>query len=548
MRYRLPVRVAALALVVMIVGCESSAHLGDGCARAGECTSPLVCRLSRCRNECVANRDCPVGATCLLDQTGLGACSVEIDRRCGSGGTECPAPLSCVGDRCVNTCTSAADCPSDGECREAPGVGLSFCFAPDREDGGPALDAGDAGSDLDGGTPPGNAATLCVGASYACAVHDGAVMCWGDNELGALGDGTDLLTARGHTLDDCGGIDCASTPVFVLDESGAQVSATALACGEYAVCAIIDGGRVACWGGSDSNGPVSGDVAVLTPRRAHVVTAFGAGFTSIAAGRDHFCASRPGSASDDVYCWGANMRGELGLGDAMLSDGIYEAGGVWAGGALRLGGSETCMLRGGLVSCAGPNDDGSLGPSATLPSTVAMPIEVPLGGTPVDIAIGARFAAALLSNGHIQTWGWAGQGGLGRTIASGSEDCTALSPSLAPCDRDPTDVQASVSFHRLWGQGWSPALCAQEFDGTAWCWGSHPSSGDCLFGASCPAPIRTPGFDGAIEIATGERSACARFEDGHVACLGDNVNGELGTGSLAPVFTTSAMNVCFGGC
>jgi alpha-tubulin suppressor-like RCC1 family protein len=540
------VRFALLAVMVLVVGCESGARLGDSCARAAECSTPLVCRLARCRSECAANRDCPVGATCLLDESGLGACSVEVDRRCGSGGTECPTPLSCAFDRCVNTCTTAADCPSDGECREAPGVGRSFCFAPDREDGGVPLDGGDA-SETDGGTPPTSAATLCVGASYACAVHDGAVMCWGENELGALGDGPDIETAFDHTDDDCGAIDCSSTPVFVLDESGAHLSATALACSEYTACALTTSGAVACWGGATGNGPVSGDVAVPTPRRAHVIPAFGTGFTAIAAGRYHFCASRPGAAPTDVYCWGANMRSELGLGDGMVSDGIYPAGNVWAGGALRVGGAETCILRGGAVSCAGPNDDGSVGPGAPLTSTVGVPIDVPLRATPRDLALGGGFGAALLDDGRIQTWGWNGEGGLGRAIASGEEDCATASPGSTPCDRDPTDVTASVSFTRLWSQGRTPCVCAQEEGGAAWCWGSDPRTGACLFGASCPAPIRAATLDGAVEIATGERNVCARFADGHVACLGDNTYGALGTGSLTPPSTTTAMTVCLPG-
>lgn len=77
-----------------------------------------------------------MGSVCLLDATHLGSCSLEVDRRCESGGHGCPTGLLCVGDRCANTCTTDHDCPSDGLCRVADTTGQHFCFAPGRDDAG----------------------------------------------------------------------------------------------------------------------------------------------------------------------------------------------------------------------------------------------------------------------------------------------------------------------------------------------------------------------------------------------------------------------------
>jgi hypothetical protein len=131
---------------LLLVACQSAPTPGAPCTRATDCASPLVCRFGSCRSECSANRDCPTGAVCLLDASHAGSCSLDIDTRCESGGHTCPTGLVCVGDRCANTCTTNADCPSDGVCRMAATTGVLFCFAPGR-------DMVDAGSPIDAGTP-----------------------------------------------------------------------------------------------------------------------------------------------------------------------------------------------------------------------------------------------------------------------------------------------------------------------------------------------------------------------------------------------------------
>ena len=74
--------------------------------------------------------------------------------------------------------------------------------------------------------------TISGGGSHACLLRaDGAVLCWGRNDDGQLGDGT--RTPR-------------SVPVRVLDD------AIALAAGERHTCAVRAGGTVACWGADDT--------------------------------------------------------------------------------------------------------------------------------------------------------------------------------------------------------------------------------------------------------------------------------------------------------
>lgn len=152
-------RAWVVAFCVRLSACEAGAPLGTSCGSTSQCSVPLVCRLARCRAECRLNRDCPIGARCLLDQAGLGACSLDRDDRCESGGDACPTGLLCLTNQCVNTCTDMLGCPGDGECREVAAVGVSFCFASDRRDGGTLpVDAGrdgGAGSGQDSGVDAG---------------------------------------------------------------------------------------------------------------------------------------------------------------------------------------------------------------------------------------------------------------------------------------------------------------------------------------------------------------------------------------------------------
>lgn len=78
---------------------------------------------------------------------------------------------------------------------------------------------------------PAPAAEVAVGiGGHACArLTTGAVLCWGNNEHGQLGDGTTKSRA-------------APAPVKGIEK------ATSIAAGPDTSCAIVEGGRLFCWG------------------------------------------------------------------------------------------------------------------------------------------------------------------------------------------------------------------------------------------------------------------------------------------------------------
>jgi alpha-tubulin suppressor-like RCC1 family protein len=137
--------------------------------------------------------------------------------------------------------------------------------------------------------------TIGAGYTHTCALAtDGAAYCWGQNELGQLGDGTH----NDHRI-----------PVRVLGEHRYVSLVTAIT-GSYN-CGLTAQGAAWCWGlnnyGQLGNGSKSDSSS------APVVVSGGLKFVSISAGRFHGCGV---TGEDVVWCWG----GFGGLGSIARSD------------------------------------------------------------------------------------------------------------------------------------------------------------------------------------------------------------------------------------
>ena len=131
----LVLRLSAAVLALSLAGCEAAPVAGTACARASECRSPLVCSYGRCRVECRATRDCPLGSRCIAS-AGLGVCTLTVESHCDTA--VCPAPLLCVADQCRTECRTNAQCIS-GSCV------MATCVEP--------VSGVDAGMPEDAGTP-----------------------------------------------------------------------------------------------------------------------------------------------------------------------------------------------------------------------------------------------------------------------------------------------------------------------------------------------------------------------------------------------------------
>ncbi len=282
---------------------------------------------------------------------------------------------------------------------------------------------GELGSEIEGfsakpvavNSLPHGVIAIAAGAGHTCAlVRGGAVVCWGRNLFGELGDGT-----RNDS----------SIPVPV---SGLQQGVIAISgIGEH-TCALLRGGSVKCWGnneggqlGNGRTGSSSTPVAVRGLQQSVI---------AISAGRLHTCALLKGGA---VECWGFNDDGRVGNGTTKNSSKPVPVKGLQRGVvAISAGGLHTCaLLRGGAAKCWGWNAYGQLGNGEVLDFS-SIPTPPDFRATPVAVkglqhgvvAISAAnvHTCALLQNGTAKCWGDNEYGQLGNRATKNSATPVAV--------------------------------------------------------------------------------------------------------------------------
>jgi len=159
---------------------------------------------------------------------------------------------------------------------------------------------------------------IAAGFSHTCAiVADGGVACWGWSGDGVLGDGFACVDrTRPFPTFFC------PTPTRVcqaFDEPAelcreAFGGATAITAGYGQTCALIDAGRVMCWGqNAEHGGSGACGGACLTPEPvcANVPCSRSLSGALVDAGNGHTCVVPPDMG---LTCWGANFYGQLGAG------------------------------------------------------------------------------------------------------------------------------------------------------------------------------------------------------------------------------------------
>jgi alpha-tubulin suppressor-like RCC1 family protein len=271
---------------------------------------------------------------------------------------------------------------------------------------------------------------VSIGASeHTCAVlDDKSLKCWGDNNIGQLGQGDHL--DRG---DDPGEMGDNLAPISLGDGR----SAVSVAAAYDHTCAILDGGDVKCWGANSGIFPgelglgdnvTRGNLPNQMGNRLPVLY-FGLGHnaTAIAAGQYHTCVILEDS---QVKCWGRNESGELGYGDKEdrgakptdMGDNLPEIdlGKDRRAVSICAGSQHTCaLLDHAQVKCWGKNDQGQLGQGDTSnrgDDAGEMGDNLPvidLAAPVTSIACGVDFNCALLEGGRVKCWGHNRNGTLG---------------------------------------------------------------------------------------------------------------------------------------
>lgn len=303
-------------------------------------------------------------------------------------------------------------------------------------------------------------AKLAVGGNHTCVLMDtGLVRCWGKNNFGQLGYNTTDSVGDGEAIASYGYVNLGGI-------------ATKIAAGYEHTCALMDTGHVRCWGrnnygqlGRGNTFDVGDDEQPSSDEGSDVELGSGT-VKNIVAGGHHTCALMDNGR---VRCWGYNGYGQLGYGNT-TNIGDTErpvlAGEVNVGGStvlqLTAGDNHTCaLLSTGNMRCWGYNGQGQLG-YGNVGSVLVPTSDVAVGGQVLQISAGKLHTCALLGTGDVKCWGYGASGRLGYP---GS--VTQLTPPEAAVDLD------GHSAFQLTAGG--SHTCALLSTGGARCWGENAS-------------------------------------------------------------------------
>lgn len=322
-----------------------------------------------------------------------------------------------------------------------------------------------------------------------------------------------------------GGLWAVGIVLFVMaaaDSQSASRPETALsdvtdvALGRAHTCVLTGTGVARCWGGNETGQLGLGDASTVTARVFPVVVpGLPSNLLDISSGNEHSCVI---TAERGLKCWGFNGPGALGNNSEQYQiaspvDVVGLAGPVaaFSGGA-----EHSCaVLVDGRAQCWGSNSHGRLGDG----SNVDRRSPVLVQGLPANvqrISAGGAHSCAGLSNGETWCWGYNEFGQLG--------DNSSVDRTL------PVKVQGLPTGIRSLATAFN-ASCAVTNGGALYCWGAQYPLGEFDGGSLIALPY--PGFEqGFQSVSGGDAHFCALRNDGAVKCLGDNAEGQFGSGPI----------------
>jgi alpha-tubulin suppressor-like RCC1 family protein len=234
----------------------------------------------------------------------------------------------------------------------------------------------------------------------------------------------------------------------------------------------------------------------------------------------------------DVWCWGANGWGQLGVtGGARSTPVLAQAAG---GNVSTLASSalHTCAVVAGGVRCWG---------RSTTTSHISAPKWEPDQPTPrVDLDLrsvqsgvrsvgaGLHHSCALMQDGSVRCWGGNESGQLG----NGTREPSGV----------PVTVQGIIGASALYVGG---AHSCALVDGSLRCWGGNGTNGLLGNGSTEPAltPITVPGGQSNVRGGwAGYHTSCAII-DGALRCWGANDRGQLGNNTTSIRSTLQPVDV-----
>jgi alpha-tubulin suppressor-like RCC1 family protein len=312
--------------------------------------------------------------------------------------------------------------------------------------------------------------SVAVGTSHACAVRTddagsgtGTLWCWGDNTYGQLGTSP------------------STTPTLSPQQIGSSVNWISVSAGAYHTCALAEGASFGqstlwCWGRNDSGQVGVGPAGKSSPMIQIITSNNTKTWTAVAAGDAHTCAI-DASVSQNLWCWGDNTNGQLGIGSS------------------------------------GSNN------SKTAPTLVSTAISA--WNT---IFLGTQVSCGVASSGNtLACWGLNQYGQLGQGTST-----NATVPGVVAI---PTPG-GSWAYDQFTGSAASGQVCARESDDSLWCWGQDVRGdlGNGMNATNASLPSRVGAGNSWSAVAAGLDFTCGIGQNSQIWCFGLNNQGQYGNG------------------
>lgn len=198
--------------------------------------------------------------------------------------------------------------------------------------------------------------------AHTCALTNlNAVKCWGNNDHGQLGNGTN---------------NGSGIPVNVASLLG---SVAKIDTGSAHTCALLVNGSLKCWG-NNSEGRL-GNGSLISSNVPVDVTDPGVTYIDVSAGSGTTCAL---TTIGDAKCWGRNSSGQLGTGSTVDSAVPVDVYGLATGvNGLSAYDYVTCAVINNGANCWGGNSYGQIGDNTTqnrnVPTTVLQSFSPQIG-------------------------------------------------------------------------------------------------------------------------------------------------------------------------
>lgn len=325
--------------------------------------------------------------------------------------------------------------------------------------------------------------SISAGDLSTCLVAGGVPYCFGNNNSGEMGDGTDQQRRAPKAI-------------------SSITTATEVGVGSAHACVVLSSGALSCWG-SNTFGQLGdgGTTAATTP-----VTSAATGVAHVGAGTAHTCVQK---TNGSVQCWGQGAQGQLGNGAGAQSNTPVTP---VAANVIDLGVGQrhTCVvLSGGAVQCWGFNNVSQVGDGTT--TNQLSPVAVAgLPSAAAKVSAGQSHTCVVLAAGTAYCWGDNTLGQLGDSTFTSS----------------PTPVQVSGLTGATDIMTWGSTTCALKGN-ALYCWGQNTRG---QVGNGTIVNVSTPYSHVGLNafVAVGGRHTCAVRTNNSTRCWGYNDYGQVG--------------------